>query len=91
MRAKAAVLYEVGTPLRFEEVEVLPPQRGEVQVRIYAAGVCHSDLHVMKGDLGMPLPIILGHEGSGIVEGVGAGVGSVAIFMCGYLRYDLPL
>jgi S-(hydroxymethyl)glutathione dehydrogenase/alcohol dehydrogenase len=77
MRAKAAVLYEVGTPLRFEEVEVLPPQRGEVQVRMYAAGVCHSDLHVMKGDLGMPLPIILGHEGSGIVECVGEGVTSV--------------
>jgi S-(hydroxymethyl)glutathione dehydrogenase / alcohol dehydrogenase len=77
MRAKAAVLYEVGTPLRLEEVEVLPPQRGEVQVRMYAGGVCHSDLHVMKGDLEMPLPIILGHEGSGIVECVGDGVTSV--------------
>src|SRR5918996_2666221 len=77
MHAKAAVLYEVGTPLRFEEVEVLPPQRGEVQVRMYAAGVCHSDLHVMKGDLVMPLPIILGHEGSGMVECVGEGVTSV--------------
>jgi threonine dehydrogenase-like Zn-dependent dehydrogenase len=77
MQAKAAVLYEVGTPLRFEEVEVLPPQRGEVQVRMYAGGVCHSDLHVMKGDLVMPMPIILGHEGSGIVECVGEGVTSV--------------
>src|ERR671914_2899573 len=77
MHAKAAVLYEVGTPLRLEEVEVLPPQPGEVQVRMYAAGVCHSDLHVMKGDLVMPLPIILGHEGSGIVECVGQGVTSV--------------
>src|SRR5256885_13861132 len=77
MQAKAAVLYEAGTPLRLEEVEVLPPQRGEVQVRMYAGGVCHSDLHVMKGDLVMPMPIILGHEGSGIVEGVGEGVTSV--------------
>jgi NDMA-dependent alcohol dehydrogenase len=77
MRAKAAVLYEVGTPLRLEEVEVLPPQHGEVQVRMYAGGVCHSDLHVMKGDLVMPLPIILGHEGSGVVECVGEGVTSV--------------
>ncbi|GIX49056.1 MAG: S-(hydroxymethyl)glutathione dehydrogenase [Candidatus Tectimicrobiota bacterium] len=77
MRAKAAVLYEAGTPLRIEEVEVLPPQRGEVQVRMYAGGVCHSDLHVMKGDLYMPTPVILGHEGSGIVEQVGEGVTSV--------------
>jgi S-(hydroxymethyl)glutathione dehydrogenase / alcohol dehydrogenase len=59
MQAKAAVLYAAGTPLRLEEVEVLPPQRGEVQVRMYAGGVCHSGLHVMKGDLVMPMPIIL--------------------------------
>ncbi len=77
MQAKAAVLYKVGTPLRLEEVEVLPPQRGEVMVRMYAGGVCHTDLHVMKGELVMPLPIILGHEGSGIVECVGDGVTSV--------------
>ncbi len=77
MRMKAAVLHEAGQPLSIEEVEVHPPQRGEVQVRIYAGGVCHSDLHVMKGDLYMPVPIILGHEGSGIVEAVGDGVTSV--------------
>ena len=51
MRMKAGVLHEAGQPLSIEEVEVHPPQRGEVQVRIYAGGVCHSDLHVMKGDL----------------------------------------
>src|SRR3989442_12938672 len=77
MQAKAAVLYEAGNPVRLEEVVVLPTQRGEVQVRMYAGGVCHSDLHVKKGDLVMPMPIILGHEGSGIVEGVGEGVTSV--------------
>jgi NDMA-dependent alcohol dehydrogenase len=77
MRAQAAVLYEAGTPLRFEEVEVTPPQAGEVLVRMYAGGVCHSDLHVMKGDQVMPMPIILGHEGSGVVEEIGAGVASV--------------
>ena len=77
MRAKAAILYEAGTPLRFEEIEVAPPQAGEVLVRMYAGGVCHSDLHVMKGDLVMPMPIILGHEGSGVVEDIGAGVKSV--------------
>lgn len=77
MEAKAAVLYEPGTPLRLESVTVLPPGPGEVQVRMHAAGVCHSDLHVMKGDLPMKMPIILGHEGAGIVEAVGAGVESV--------------
>ncbi len=77
MEANAAVLYEPGTPLRFEPVVVLPPGPGEVQVRMYAAGVCHSDLHVMKGDMPMKMPIILGHEGSGIIEAVGDGVESV--------------
>ncbi len=76
--ALAAVLYEASKPLVIEEVEVLPPQAGEVTVRMKAAGVCHSDLHVMKGDLPMPAPIILGHEGAGVVEEVGAGVTSVA-------------
>jgi S-(hydroxymethyl)glutathione dehydrogenase / alcohol dehydrogenase len=77
MKALAAVLYESGRPLKLEEVEVLPPQRGEVTVRMKAAGVCHSDYHVMCGDLAMPLPIILGHEGAGVVEAVGEGVTSV--------------
>lgn len=78
MEAKAAVLHEPNTPLRFESVMVSPPGPGEVQVRMHAAGVCHSDLHVMKGDLPMKMPIILGHEGSGVVEAVGSGVDSVA-------------
>ena len=77
MKALAAVLYELGKPMRVEEVEVLPPGPGEVMVRISAAGVCHSDLHVIKGDLPMPTPIIPGHEGSGVVEAVGAGVTQV--------------
>lgn len=79
IQARAAVLYAPGQPLRIETVEVLPPRAGEVTVRMKAAGVCHSDLHVMKGDLSMPMPIILGHEGSGIVEAVGDGVKSVAV------------
>ena len=77
--APAAVLYEAKQPLRIEEVRVLPPQAGEVTVRMKAAGVCHSDLHVMKGDLSMPMPIILGHEGSGVIEAVGEGVTSVEV------------
>jgi len=77
--APAAVLYEAKQPLRIETVRVLPPQKGEVTVRMKAAGVCHSDLHVMKGDLTMPTPIILGHEGAGVIEAVGEGVTSVAV------------
>ena len=74
MEALAAVLYQANEPLRLEQVEVLPPGPAEVRVRMQAAGVCHSDLHVMKGDLPMKMPIILGHEGAGIVEEIGRGV-----------------
>ena len=77
MEALAAVLYQPKSPLSLETVEVAPPGPGEVRVRIHAAGVCHSDLHVMKGDQPMKMPIILGHEGAGIVEDVGEGVTSV--------------
>ncbi|MEM1296938.1 MAG: Zn-dependent alcohol dehydrogenase [Verrucomicrobiota bacterium] len=77
MKALAAVLHQAGSPLSVEEVEVLPPGPGEVQVRVSAAGVCHSDLHVIKGDLPMPVPIIPGHEGAGVVEAVGQGVTEV--------------
>ena len=78
MKATAAVLYSPNQALAIEEVEVLPPQPGEVQVRMHAAGVCHSDLHVMKGDQPLVMPIILGHEGAGVVEAVGDGVKSLA-------------
>ncbi len=74
---KAAVLYETKQPLKIEEIEVQPPRRGEVAVRMGAAGVCHSDYHVMNGDLPAPLPAILGHEGAGVVEAVGEGVTAV--------------
>jgi len=71
---KAAVLYAVGQPLQIEDLSLEDPQRGEVMVRVAAGGVCHSDLHVMNGDLTAPLPVVLGHEGAGIVEKVGDGV-----------------
>lgn len=77
--ALAAVLYESRKPMRIEQVEVLPPGPGEVTVRMKAAGVCHSDYHVMSGDLAMPMPIILGHEGAGIIEAVGEGVKTIAV------------
>lgn len=71
---RAAVLHEPGRPLAIEDVELDPPKRGEVRVKVAAAGICHSDLHVMKGEWRTDLPIVLGHEGAGIVEEVGAGV-----------------
>jgi S-(hydroxymethyl)glutathione dehydrogenase / alcohol dehydrogenase len=77
MKTKAAVLFEVGKRLEIEDVEVMPPKAGEALVHMAAAGVCHSDLHVMTGHLYAPLPAILGHEGSGVVEDVGPGVTSL--------------
>ena len=65
MRTKAAVLWESGAPLSVEEVELGEPQAGEVRVRIAAAGVCRSDLHVMDGTWAYDLPMVLGHEGAG--------------------------
>ena len=77
MISKAAVLFEVGQKLFIKEVEVEPPRSGEVLVKMAAGGICHSDLHVMNGDLHNPLPAILGHEGSGVVAEIGKGVMSV--------------
>ncbi|MGA2955337.1 MAG: Zn-dependent alcohol dehydrogenase [Thermodesulfobacteriota bacterium] len=77
MKAKAAILFEVGKKLDLREVEVEPPRSGEVLIKMAAAGICHSDLHVMTGHLAAQLPAILGHEGSGIVAGVGPGVTSL--------------
>jgi S-(hydroxymethyl)glutathione dehydrogenase/alcohol dehydrogenase len=70
-------MHEVGAPLVIETIDLAEPQEREVLVRVAAAGVCHSDLHFMKGDWPMPLPAVLGHEGSAIVEKVGPGVTSV--------------
>ncbi len=76
MRIKAAVVREVDL-LTIEEVELDPPKDTEVLVRMGAAGVCHSDLHTYKGELRATPPLVLGHEGSGIVEAVGNRVVSV--------------
>jgi NDMA-dependent alcohol dehydrogenase len=74
MKVKAAVCYAPHTPLIVEELDLDEPKEGEVLVRIASAGVCHSDYHVMKGEWNPPLPMVLGHEGAGIVEKVGPGV-----------------
>jgi NDMA-dependent alcohol dehydrogenase len=71
---KAAVLYELKTPLKVEDVDLDNPKRGEVRVKIAANGVCHSDYSVIHGVLRSPLPVVPGHEGAGIVEEVGPDV-----------------
>ena len=67
---RAAVLTEVGGPLRLEEIPRPSPKAGEVLVQVTACGVCHTDLHVIKGEVKFPMPCVLGHEISGIVEAV---------------------
>src|SRR5436305_964208 len=74
---KAAILTGLEQPLEIHDVELESPKAGEVKVRMGASGVCHSDLSVQNGTLmGMP-PIVLGHEGAGVIEEVGEGVTSV--------------
>lgn len=71
---KAAVLHEAGAPVVVEDVDIDRLGPGDVLIRVQAAGVCHSDLHYINGDLKAKLPAVLGHEGAGIVEAVGPGV-----------------
>ncbi len=78
-KALAAVLWDYEEPLRVEEVDVDDPGPGEVLVRIAVAGICHTDEHVITGDLPLPVPMVLGHEGSGVVAAVGEGVRGVAV------------
>ena len=88
-KARAAVLWGLNEPWKVQEIEIEPPKRGEVLVRWKAAGLCHSDEHLVTGDM-VPsqeildlmgvasfFPIIGGHEGAGIVEAVGPEVNSV--------------
>jgi Zn-dependent alcohol dehydrogenase len=74
---KAAVLHAADEPMQMEEVRLADPGPGEVLVRVQAAGICHSDLHYMTGDLTCRLPVVLGHEGTGVVEAAGDGVRGV--------------
>ncbi len=77
-KAWAAVLMDYELPLEVVEIDVEDPGPGEVLVRILASGVCHTDEHIITGDLPLPVPMVLGHEGSGIVERVGEGVDRVS-------------
>jgi S-(hydroxymethyl)glutathione dehydrogenase/alcohol dehydrogenase len=74
MNVNAAVLREPGAPLTIERLELDAPEAGEVLVQVKAAGVCHSDLHPARGDWPMPTPLVLGHEGAGVVRAIGSGV-----------------
>jgi S-(hydroxymethyl)glutathione dehydrogenase/alcohol dehydrogenase len=74
---RAAICTAVGAPIEVADVELKSPQAGEVKVRLGASGVCHSDLSIQNGTLMVATPLVLGHEGSGIVEEVGEGVDSL--------------
>lgn len=78
IKCQAAVAWEAGKPLSIEEIEVDPPKAGEVRVKIIATGVCHTDSYTLSGkDPEGVFPVVLGHEGGGIVESVGEGVTTV--------------
>ena len=96
MKVRGAVLFEPGKPLEICDVDVAPLCAGEVLVRLAAAGVCHTDLHVMQGKFTAPLPAVLGHEGRGRrrrrragVTSLGAGDNVVPLWRlsCGHCEY----
>eukprot|EP01129_Flabellula_baltica_P003701 TRINITY_DN13442_c0_g1_i1.p1 TRINITY_DN13442_c0_g1~~TRINITY_DN13442_c0_g1_i1.p1 ORF type:complete len:383 (-),score=99.44 TRINITY_DN13442_c0_g1_i1:31-1179(-) len=77
---KAAVAWEANQPLSIETIQVEPPKAGEVRIKVLATGICHTDDYTLSGkDPEGLFPVILGHEGGGIVESVGEGVTSVAV------------
>ena len=79
MKTKAAVLWGLGEKWQVEEIELDPPNAHEVQVKMVASGLCHSDEHLVTGDIPVPLPILGGHEGAGIVTEIGEGVTDVEV------------
>lgn len=74
---KAAVCYSFGEPLRIDDVALDEPHLGEVKVRLGATAICHSDVHLIRGQWGADLPVLAGHEAAGIVEAAGEGVSAV--------------
>ncbi|MFT3802179.1 MAG: Zn-dependent alcohol dehydrogenase [Burkholderiaceae bacterium] len=93
---KAVVTRELNQPVVVETITVQPPQRGEITVKMTACGVCHSDLSVTNGTIGLTLPMVLGHEAAGVVTAVGDGVAGLAVgdhvvssfsYMCGACRF----
>lgn len=88
MRTRAAVLREPGGALAVEDVELDAPRAGEVLVQIAGTGLCHTDLLAAAGGLGLPLPVVLGHEGAGTVLEVGEDVRAVAAGDVVVLSFD---
>jgi S-(hydroxymethyl)glutathione dehydrogenase/alcohol dehydrogenase len=93
---RAVVFTGPDAPVEVTDVELAPPGPGEVRVAIAAAGVCHSDLHVRRGEWEPPVPLVMGHEGSGIVTALGPDVSGLAegdhvvlswVAPCGQCRY----
>lgn len=76
---RAAIVRECGGPFIFKEIELDDPRPGEVLVRIVACGICHTDIAARDGLIGTVFPAVLGHEGAGVVEKVGSGVGRVRV------------
>ncbi|XP_073457476.1 alcohol dehydrogenase 1-like isoform X3 [Aquarana catesbeiana] len=75
IKCKAAVAWALNQPLEIEEIEVQPPKAGEVRIKMISTGICRTDDHAINGKFtGLDFPIILGHEGAGIIESVGKGV-----------------
>lgn len=87
---RAAVLERVGEPIVVHDLELREPRAGEVRVRMLASGVCHSDLHVRDGEWDRPTPIVMGHEGAGVVEAVGPGVSSPRVGQLVALSWLIP-
>ncbi|GGB04892.1 NAD(P)-dependent alcohol dehydrogenase [Allosediminivita pacifica] len=77
MKITAAVAREINAPLSIEEVELDDPRDDEILVKLVATGVCHTDMAVIEGLMGTEFPVVLGHEGAGIVERVGSAVSKV--------------
>jgi len=87
---RAAVLEDIGRPAVIRELDLIGPRAGEVRVRMLASGVCHSDLHVRDREWDRPTPIVMGHEGAGIVDAVGPGVESPRIGELVALSWLIP-
>lgn len=87
---RAAVLRQLGRPVTIEQLTVADPGPGEVGVRMTAAGVCHSDLYVRDGVWARPTPVVLGHEGAGVVELVGEGVDAALVGRQVVLSWQVP-
>jgi Zn-dependent alcohol dehydrogenase len=78
VKGRAAIFRRAGEEMTVEEVDVAEPGEHEVVVRMAAAGICGTDLHMIKGEWDRPTPMVLGHEGAGVVEAVGASVTRVS-------------